>query len=227
MREQKEPVWAHDWGRKMYSQVIWDWNGTLLDDLWLTVDVMNEFLSARNMPKLSIGKYREIFDFPVKQYYGRVGFDFRRESYDDVGLQYCRRYEERVAECSLQEGAVAILEYLNARSVKQAVLSSTEQSTLERMVNRFGLARYFRAIIGQGDHHAEGKIGTGERYLACQSANRQEVLLIGDTAYDAAVAKSLGTDCVLVCTGHHPREKLLKADTRVVANLSELMDLFG
>ena len=34
-----------------YAHVIWDWNGTLLDDAWLCVDVMNGVLRAHDLPK--------------------------------------------------------------------------------------------------------------------------------------------------------------------------------
>ena len=33
-----------------HRHLIWDWNGTLLDDLDLSVDVMNTLLARRGLP---------------------------------------------------------------------------------------------------------------------------------------------------------------------------------
>ena len=58
--------------------IIWDWNGTLIDDAWLFVDLMNDELNSRNLPNITINDYQKYFTFPVKKYYeklGRLGFD--------------------------------------------------------------------------------------------------------------------------------------------------------
>ena len=57
-----------------YKYIIWDWNGTLLNDVWLCIEIMNEMLENRNLPSITYDKYREIFDFPVQRYYekGRI-----------------------------------------------------------------------------------------------------------------------------------------------------------
>ena len=44
-----------------YKHIIWDWNGTLLDDAWLFVDIMNGVLENRNMDTITVKKYRKIF----------------------------------------------------------------------------------------------------------------------------------------------------------------------
>ena len=52
-----------------YKHIIWDWNGTLINDAWLFVDVMNNILQKRDMHIITIKKYRDIFGFPIKNYY--------------------------------------------------------------------------------------------------------------------------------------------------------------
>ena len=59
-----------------HKHIIWDWNGTLINDVWLVVEAMNKMLKKRNLPKIDSKKYREIFDFPVTEYYSKLGFDF-------------------------------------------------------------------------------------------------------------------------------------------------------
>ncbi len=58
------------------KQLIWDWNGTLLDDVRMCVNVMNVLLDKYALPELTCEKYKQVFDFPVKDYYANLGFDF-------------------------------------------------------------------------------------------------------------------------------------------------------
>ena len=53
---------------KNYQHIIWDWNGTLLNDVKLCADIMNNLLKTRSLPTITLEKYREIFTFPVKDY---------------------------------------------------------------------------------------------------------------------------------------------------------------
>ena len=68
-----------------YTHVIWDFNGTVLDDIGAGLDSLNEMLRDRGLPILrDQAALQEVFCFPVREYYRRVGFDFEKESYDDV-----------------------------------------------------------------------------------------------------------------------------------------------
>ena len=59
-----------------YKHILWDWNGTLLDDMWLCVESLNRILKKRERPPLDEKTYKETFSFPVKKYYETLGFDF-------------------------------------------------------------------------------------------------------------------------------------------------------
>lgn len=176
---------------KKYNQIIWDWNGTLLDDVGLSINLINEFLKQRNKPIISIEKYKEIFDFPVRDYYLRAGFDFSIETFEKVGLEYCNQFEVRIEECALHKNAEKILEYLNKKNIKQAILSSTEQCRLEKMVKYYKIEKYFEKVIGQHNYYAEGKVEVGNKYLEEQKIVKEETILIGDTSYDAYVASKI------------------------------------
>ena len=108
---------------KKYRHLIWDWNGTLLDDAWLCRDIMNRQLRRRGLPMLSQEKYEEIFDFPVEKYYRAVGFDWSRESFQKAGTEFIVEYEQRKKECSLQAGASALLGKIAAGGWSQAPVS--------------------------------------------------------------------------------------------------------
>ena len=97
-----------------YRHIIWDWNGTLLDDLDLCVDVMNGLLDRRSLPLLDRARYHRLFDFPVRAYYERLGFDFARDSFEELSVEFISAYDARRWECRLQPGAQTILGSLQA-----------------------------------------------------------------------------------------------------------------
>ena len=69
-----------------YKHIIWDWNGTLINDAWLFVDVMNKFLTQRKLKSINVNKYRDIFGFPIKKYYEKLGFNLSKEPFEKLGL---------------------------------------------------------------------------------------------------------------------------------------------
>lgn len=191
-----------------YSWIIWDWNGTLLNDAWLCRDCINRLLHRRGLPELSPQRYMEIFDFPIVEYYRKAGFDLTRESFEDLGIEFIRDYHARRPECRLQEGAADLLSILKDRGHAQAVLSASEHASLEAALNHFGIRNYFRNVTGIDDHYAAGKIAQGMRWMETHTPPPDRVLLVGDTCHDHHVAEAMGVDCALITAGNHSRERM-------------------
>ena len=95
-----------------YKHIIWDWNGTLLNDAWLFVEIMNGVLDNRNMDTITLEKYRKIFGFPVESYYKKLGFDLKKESFQKTGLEFIKEYKTRRYEANLYCGVDSILSKL-------------------------------------------------------------------------------------------------------------------
>jgi phosphoglycolate phosphatase len=205
-----------------YRHVIWDWNGTLLDDLDLCVDVMNDLLGRRSLLLLDRARYHHLFDFPVSAYYERLGFDFSRDSFEKLSAEFISAYDARRWECQLQRGARAVLESLQNGGVTQSVLSAYRQETLQEIVGHFGLTPRFLRILGLDNIYAPSKAELGRSWVAELAVPPGEILLIGDTLHDLAVAQAIGVDCVLVACGHHPEERLKSGTGCVIADLSGL-----
>ena len=75
-----------------FKAIIWDYNGTLLNDLEIGIESINLMLSKRNLPLLTSESYREVFTFPVKDYYEKVGFDFEKENWDLTAQEFITNY---------------------------------------------------------------------------------------------------------------------------------------
>ena len=86
--------------------VLWDWNGTLLDDVTLCVDALNRLLARYGYDRqYDLDGYRKIFGFPIRDYYLRAGFDFDRHSFDALAQSYMQDYVPASAACPLMPGA--------------------------------------------------------------------------------------------------------------------------
>ncbi len=200
--------------------MIWDWNGTLLDDTGLVVDIMNGLLARRRLPSLDVARYREVFTFPVQDYYQRLGFDFAREPFEDLAIEFMSSYIERWPETELRAGAHAGIAALSRRGVGQSMLSAAEAGLLDAATTHFGLAEVMSHRVGISDHHAVSKVDEGRAHVSELDAER--VLLVGDTEHDAEVAAEIGVDCALIEGGHMSRERLQATGAPVFASLPAL-----
>jgi len=191
-----------------WRHIIWDWNGTLLDDLWLSLDIINTMVVRYGLPHVDEATYKRIFDFPVRNYYLKLGFDFSRTPFEEVGGKFIDAYTTRWTECRLQDGAEAALRHVRESGVRQSILSAAARSLVEGGVKHFELGKYFANVVSLDNPWAEGKIEAGRRFMERIDCGPEDTLLIGDTAHDFEVAGALGINCVLLTCGHHPRAKL-------------------
>jgi phosphoglycolate phosphatase len=205
-----------------YEHVVWDWNGTLFDDVHLCVEIINGLLKARNLPVLSVEKYKNIFTFPVRDYYYKLGFDFEEESFEKIGAEWMKEYERRKYEATLFEDAKEIVEKLKERGIKQSVLSAYSLHTLREALERFGLLSYFVTVKGLDNIYAASKMELGIQLAEELNLSNGRTLLIGDTLHDADVAHELGFDVALVSRGHQSDSTLRKAENKVYASLREM-----
>ena len=211
-------------GNRAIRHVVWDWNGTLLDDTGLCIDIMNGMLAARGLPALDLARYHQIFDFPVIDYYRRLGFDFDRESFAVVGAEFIRRYEVRRQEAGLHPAVRDALDAVSKHRIPQSILSAYQHSTLESFLLHFGLRHYFTTVLGSDNVYAEGKIDQGRRWMKSIGLTPDSVLLVGDTTHDFDVAASVGCSCLLVADGYHPRSKLDPLGAPVLDGLHQFPD---
>ncbi len=202
--------------------IVWDWNGTLLDDVPVCVAVMNGMLERRGLPVLTVERYREIFTFPVEGYYRAAGLDLEREAFPVLAEEYITEYNRRALGCGLYPGAVETLARMEALGYTQLLVSASQRQALAEQVEGCGAGGWFRAVLGIGDYLAVGKAGLAGAYLQEQGAAPEDVLFVGDTLHDWEVAAGLGCRCVLVAGGHQSVERLRQSGAVVVAGIGML-----
>ncbi len=205
-----------------YHHLIWDWNGTLFNDVQLCLDIMNGMLSRRGMPTVSREGYIRVFDFPVKDYYRKLGYDFELEPFEAVSTEFITAYESQRNQCKLMPGTKATLEAIARLGLNQSVLSAAKQDYLRQALRDYGLADFFSSAYGLDNHHAAGKLAVGRAFMAEQGLDPKKVLLVGDTTHDAEVAAAMGIDCWLIPNGHQDLDRLAAVGVPVILDLSQV-----
>lgn len=191
-----------------YKNIVWDWNGTLLDDVQISVDTINRMLRKKRLDELTVEKYKAIFGFPVKEYYEGIGYDFNRDDWEAISLDFVDTYGELSKDVVLTSGVNSVLAGLKECGVRQYVLSALQEDLLEEMLERFGIRNYFEGVCGSDNIYADGKVARGERMLQVYPMDPRETLMVGDTLHDAEVAEALGFDIRLYAGGHNSAERL-------------------
>lgn len=207
-----------------YQHIIWDWNGTLFDDAWLCVEIMNGLLEQRNLPLLTTEIYETIFDFPVKDYYRKLGFDFTVEPFETASDAFMEGYYRRMHKCPLRDHTRTVLNRGRDQDLTMSILSAMEHSYLAEMVHHHHLRDYFTDVIGLSDHHAAGKVALAQQWIKDQDIAPENILFIGDTTHDHEVAQVLGVDCTLIHSGHHARARLAALNVPIIESLLDLFD---
>jgi phosphoglycolate phosphatase len=212
--------------KSLQKTIIWDWNGTLLDDVNICVEAINSMLAERQLNQLTIDSYRSIFTFPVIDYYRIAGFDFDKENWEIVAMQFMDRYFDELERCPLFDDAVGTLNFFRDLGFRQVILSAMEQNALVASVNERGIGKYFGQILGIDNHYAGGKAHNGHAMINEHEMNGENTWFIGDTLHDAEIARQLGCQCVLVANGHQDFHRLASAEVPVLKSLSELHSFF-
>lgn len=191
-----------------YKNVVWDWNGTLLDDVKISVDTINVMLERKHLGKLTVEEYRSIFGFPVKPYYESIGFDFSQDDWEEVSRDFVNIYNDLAEKVELTPGIIPVLEGIKRKGIRQYILSALKEDLLIGMLERFGIREYFEGVCGSNNIYADGKVVRGMEMLRMFPIVPDETVMIGDTLHDAEVAGALGFDFRLYAGGHNSMERL-------------------
>ncbi len=209
----------------MYEHIIWDWNGTLIDDLSLCVEIVNENLSQYNLPVVGLGYYRNHFGFPARDYYEGLGLPCQGEHFERISDYFIENYRKKQVECSLHPNAFNILRYFQKLGIDQSILSAGQENDVLRFLGSHGLKDFFSLVSGVQDVNADGKVGLAKLHQGKISIPSNKILMIGDTVHDHEVALVMKVDCILFSKGHNSRDRLIRTGRMVFDDMTELKEV--
>ena len=196
--------------------VVWDWNGTLVDDSFVFVEIMNGYLSSYGLKKISLEDYQNNFCFPVSQYYKRLGFQLSENEFKLLSSDFIAKYRAVMFKPKMKTGIHTILNYLKKNNCEQLVLSAQEKNLLNQSIDFYNLKKYFSGVFGLDNNFASSKIDVALRNIPPFVSEESRLLVIGDTLHDFDVARAVGAECCLVGWGHSSYTRLTKSGSVVV-----------
>lgn len=203
-----------------YTYLLWDWNGTLLDDLQISVDAVCDILKETGLPPTTAESYRSQIEIPTERYYQKL-FDLQRWPLSFLAERYMQNYRRHIRRARLHKGAAEALAAFSNAGIRQALVSSFQQQLLYELIDLFGIGGYFDFISGAQDCFAKSKIERARNLLAEREISPSRTVVLGDMVHDAEMAAALGSDCILLSCGHQSREALERCGLPIAESLSE------
>jgi len=209
-----------------YQNIIWDWNGTLLDDLDLGVSIAQQMAANHHDTLITRERYQDAFGFPIPDYYKKIGIDLNKQSFDDLTHLFVSTYDVEVKNCQLRKEVPELLNNLKQQGFQQYILTAAYLKSVLVLLDHFEIRSYFKQVEGLHNHKAEGKVQRGVHMMEEQKITSATTVLIGDTYHDYEVAEAMEIDCILVAGGHQSKERLVTnsgANTLVLDSLNDLL----
>ena len=206
----------------MTPYIIWDWNGTLLDDVDAAVIALNHMLADRGLPPTTREFYRAHFGFPARTFYKQLGMDP-----DDDWDRICIDFHRYIADApqSIRPTTPSALALAHDLGLGQSILRALREDILRRNVSLAGIAHFFDEIYGVDNLDGASKLSRGHELVAILRSNgtlppARSLYFVGDTLHDAEVAAAMGAKAVLVDGGHQTAERLASSGLAVVPSLT-------
>ena len=208
--------------KDFYTYCIWDFNGTILDDVELGMNSVNTLLAERGIPTIpDKTAYRKRFDFPIIDYYKELGFNFDTDPYEELAELWVELYMRDLPTARLFPDVISTLDFFDGAGVKQSVISASERDMLTSQLKGLGIYERFEEIMGIDNIYGDSKLDLARDWRRRHPDER--VMFIGDTTHDCESAEILGADCFIVCAGHMCRERFDGGKYKIFDSLSDLV----
>lgn len=209
----------------MTKHVIWDFNGTLLDDVALAVWCDNQVLAGMGLPAISLSTYQSEMRAPLADFYRGLGVDLARYPYEEINLAFLRLFDENVHRAPLRQGAVDAIQALRDAGLTQSIVSATYEPTLRVQAEGLGLSPWMLRVTGLLDRLSGHKKDRAGWHMAELSLTPEDVVLVGDTLGDAELATHLGCRCIMLAGGHTDIDRLDSTGYPLAQSMAEVASL--
>lgn len=205
--------------------VIWDYNGTIIDDVGISVKIENEMLEERHLKAgYTLQQYRSLFCYPIIDYYYKIGYTFQNETYEEMAEEFSRLYDANFSLCGLCEGFLELIHESVRKGYKNVILSACEDTMLKKQCHDLGIDGYFDEILGIDNIWAGSKVGMAKEWMKDSDVDPEECIYLGDTTHDLETAQAIGIPhCILIAQGHQSYELLKATGAEVKNSLKEVI----
>jgi len=214
--------------------VVFDWNGTLFNDVYTVVACDNIVLTTYNYSSVGIRKYRDNFRQPIIDHFEDLGFNrelFEQES-DNIAQLFSYHYEKMALKCDLRWGAKKLLLEIARQGKQSIILSNHPAELIDIHLNRFKIKHLFSEISGNDNqkicHFKLAKEDRLKNYLEKHEIDPQNVIIIGDTIEEVEIGHNLGLYTAAISNGFCSKSRLKVCQPdHLITNLVQLIDIIN
>ena len=209
----------------MNKYIFLDFNGTVLDDIDLCLTLLNEMLYDKEKKTVSLLEYKEIFNFPIINYYKKAGFTIDGYTFEELANIFVVDYAKRnLTESKIFDDVELFVNKVKELDYKVVICSASLKPMLIDQLKHFKVFELFDDVIGLDNHYAASKLDLAKEYVSNLAIDLDNSYFIGDTTHDAAVGYACGLNVILVDRGHQTEEVLDKAKSLILHSLIEVLN---
>ncbi|MEZ4872987.1 MAG: HAD hydrolase-like protein [Bdellovibrionales bacterium] len=190
------------------KHVIWDWNGTLLNDLKAVLHALGKISEKLGKEPIDRHTYLSHFKFPVQDFYRDIGFFTTEEEFDQLSEDFHLHYQDFIHTAELYGGTKQILEQVKKMGATQSILTAAFQQHIDRWLVDYEINHLFDFVYGLPDKLAKSKLERGRELMNLAKVDPQQTISLGDTTHDYEVGAELGVQVVLLTNGHQHEDRL-------------------
>lgn len=202
--------------------VIFDFNGTILDDTDVGMAAENHCIKEFGLDRgpLTKDEYLHVFTFPVKDYYEKVGFDWNVHSFEEVGACWVKWYRALKDGYKIHDGVLEILKQNREKGIKNVIISASSLDVMKQQLVELGILEYFDEVLGIDNIYASSKVDIALNWI--KDKNPEDCIMLGDTLHDLDVARAMKVECILIAKGHQAKDVLLEKYDTVVDDIRQV-----
>lgn len=207
-----------------YHNILWDWNGTLIDDAVTSLNCVNDMLSEMNKPLITLDQYYTYVETPIIGFYRHILTEDELD-FPTISKSFHDSYNRRINETSLAKNAIKVLKTLKENGAKQYIITATKEESAKKLTKEYNVSEYFDGIFGADNTLAESKVERALTFFKNNNINPTDTVFIGDSLHDLETANALGVDCILVTFGHQGKAIIESSGTVTADNLIDVLDI--
>ncbi len=207
-----------------FDCVIWDWNGTLIDDVRIACGAVNDILDQLGREPIDMNDYYHLMRDGMDHYYDYLFYP-DKAPFEQLVVWFSKYYDNRVKTASLHSGTYETLSKLHQAGVLQTIVSSSHKDKVRRDASAFEIDEFFDEILGADDLLIKSKTERAKLYLERKGISPDRTLVVGDMIHDMETAAGIGAECVIIPKGHQSESVLVKKGAAVIKDISEVVSL--
>jgi phosphoglycolate phosphatase-like HAD superfamily hydrolase/ADP-ribose pyrophosphatase YjhB (NUDIX family) len=205
----------------MIRNIIFDWSGTLVDDLPAVLIATNYVFAQAQVAEISLDRFRAEFCLPFKSFYEHYVPHVAQEQLETWFHSSFKNAQDSVVALP---HAREFLEFCRAHSIRTFLLSTVHEAHYKIQADATGLGQFIdRPYLGVWD-----KRKMIHQILAENNLRPEETMFIGDMQHDIDTAKHGGINSCAVLTGYNKLTQLRASHPDVIVeHLGELQDILA